>query len=91
MANLATARSVGDKNHQAHALKIQTPLIDLTKQEIIKLGLDLGVDYGITHSCYDPIESNGEVHACGKCDSCEFRLKGFEQNSIQDPCKYQII
>ncbi len=88
MSNLATARSVGDKNHQATHLKIQTPLINLSKKDIIKVGLELGVDYGITHSCYDPVTQDDEVLACGHCDSCEFRLKGFKDNGVRDPRKY---
>ncbi|MFT7087716.1 MAG: 7-cyano-7-deazaguanine synthase [Rickettsiales bacterium] len=88
MANLATARAVGDKNHLANHLKIQTPLINLSKKEIIEIGLSLGVDYSLTHSCYDPISKNGEVYSCGKCDSCEFRLKGFAENAVQDPVRY---
>ena len=85
MANLATARSVGDKNHKAHKIKIRTPLIDLTKAQIIKTGLDLGVDYSLTHSCYDPIEKDGKFQPCGTCDSCQFRLKGFKENNMNDP------
>ena len=83
MANLATARSVGGQT-----LRIQTPLIDLSKKEIIKIGLDLGVDYAIAHSCYDPIIKAGEVYGCKTCDSCQFRLKGFAENGISDPYKY---
>ncbi len=83
MANLATARSVGGQS-----LRIQTPLIDLSKKEIIKIGLDLGVDYAIAHSCYDPIIKAGEVYGCKTCDSCQFRLKGFAENGIKDPYKY---
>ncbi len=83
MANLATARSVGGQK-----LRIQTPLIDLSKKEIIKIGLDLGVDYSIAHSCYDPIVKAGEVYGCKTCDSCQFRLKGFAENGIADPYKY---
>jgi 7-cyano-7-deazaguanine synthase len=88
MANLATAKAVGDKNHLSEKLQIKTPLIDLTKAQIIKVGLDLGVNYAITHSCYDPIIKNEEVFACGHCDSCQFRLKGFEENEISDPREY---
>ena len=83
MANLATARSVGGE-----VLTIQTPLINLSKKEIIKIGLDLGVDYSIAHSCYDPVVVNDEVYACGECDSCRFRLKGFSENGIVDPYQY---
>ncbi|MCP4087853.1 MAG: 7-cyano-7-deazaguanine synthase QueC [Actinomycetia bacterium] len=65
---------------------IHSPLQNLTKAEIIKVGHDLGIDYGITHSCYNPDE-NGL--ACGKCDSCYLRHKGFEDANIEDPTKYQ--
>lgn len=82
MANLATKASVEDK----HKIKINTPLIDLTKAEIIKRGLNLGVDYSLTRSCYDPDERG---NACGHCDSCLLRLKGFKENGTEDPAPYQ--
>lgn len=63
---------------------IRTPLIDLTKAEIIRLGISLGVDYSLTWSCYDPIEGL----ACGACDSCQLRRKGFEQAGVADPIRY---
>ena len=80
MANLATRRGV-----EGHALRIHTPLIDLTKAQIIARGLSLGVDYGVTRSCYDPSPA-GE--ACGACDSCQLRLQGFAANDLQDPAPY---
>lgn len=80
MANLATKAGVEDKK-----IKIHTPLINLSKAEIIKEGLKLGVDYALTSSCYDP-DKNGV--ACGKCDSCLLRKKGFAENGIKDPVKY---
>ncbi|MGE5410574.1 MAG: 7-cyano-7-deazaguanine synthase, partial [Clostridiales bacterium] len=64
---------------------IHTPLIHLTKAEIIKKGMSLGVDYSITHSCYDP---SPEGLACGRCDSCFLRLKGFREAGFEDPVKY---
>ena len=82
MANLATASGVG-----GNQLKIHTPLINLTKAEIIKIGLALGVDYSLTTSCYDP-DPNGV--ACGQCDSCLLRLKGFEEADSIDPRPYKI-
>ena len=82
MANLATASGVG-----GNRLNIHTPLINLTKAEIIKNGLALGVDYSLTTSCYDP-GSNGV--ACGQCDSCLLRLKGFEEADSVDPRPYKI-
>ena len=81
MANLATKRGVeGDR------LTIHTPLIDLTKAQIIAKGLDLGIDYGLTRSCYDPSPAGA---ACGSCDSCLLRLKGFAENGTSDPAPYQ--
>src|SRR3954452_11827388 len=81
MANLATRRGV-----EGRRLTIHTPLIDLTKEEIIRTGLKLGVDYGLTRSCYDPSPA-GE--ACRECDSCSIRLKGFAANGVRDPAPYQ--
>jgi len=65
--------------------RIHAPLIAMTKTEIIKKGMDLGVDYSLTHSCYDP---TAEGLACGKCDSCRLRLKGFAEAGISDPVLY---
>ncbi len=82
MARLATKIGVeGDTG-----VKINTPLIDMTKAEIIKTGLGLGVDYSITTSCYDPDEHG---IACGQCDSCLLRLKGFRDAGGTDPIEYQ--
>jgi 7-cyano-7-deazaguanine synthase len=80
MANLATKAGSEGKRLTIHA-----PLIDLTKAEIITLGNSLGVDYAATISCYDPDE-NG--HACGHCDSCQLRKRGFSQAGIPDPTIY---
>jgi 7-cyano-7-deazaguanine synthase len=80
-ANLATRSAVqGEGRYRIHA-----PLIDLTKGEIIQRGLALGVDYSLTHSCYDPTP---EGLACGTCDSCRLRLKGFAEAGISDPVTY---
>jgi 7-cyano-7-deazaguanine synthase len=81
MANLATRAGVEGRQ----SLKIHTPLIALTKAQIIAKGLELGVDYGLTSSCYDPSQS-GEP--CGQCDSCLLRQKGFGEIGIADPLKY---
>jgi 7-cyano-7-deazaguanine synthase len=78
MANLATKAGVEGKQH----LRIHTPLIELTKAQIIKRGLELGVDYSLTHSCYDP-DSDGR--ACGTCDSCLLRRRGFAEVGLVDP------
>ena len=80
MANIATAAGVGGR-----ALTIHTPLIDLTKAEIITRGVALKVDYAMTTSCYDPQEGGA---ACGRCDSCLLRLKGFAEAGVPDPRHY---
>jgi 7-cyano-7-deazaguanine synthase len=82
MANLATKAGV----EGSQQLKIHTPLLYLSKAAIISKGLELGVDYGLTTSCYDPTPS-GE--ACGQCDACQLRLKGFAENGMRDPIQYQ--
>ena len=81
MANLATKVGVEGKQK----IKIRTPLINLTKAQIIKKGHELGIDYSITHSCYAP-SSDGK--ACGDCDSCLLRKKGFSDAGIEDPTTY---
>ena len=81
MANLATKAGV----EGSFKIKIQTPLIRMTKAEIIKKGLELGVGYGMTHSCYDP-DTRG--NACGRCDSCLLRKKGFADAGVDDPTQY---
>jgi 7-cyano-7-deazaguanine synthase len=80
MANLGTKVGVEDRK-----IKIHIPLISLSKGEIIKKGIELGVDYSLTHSCYGPDDKG---HACGKCDSCLLRKKGFEEAGIEDPTAY---
>lgn len=82
MAGLATKAGVEGKQN----LKIHTPLIKMSKAQIIRKGIELGVDYSLTHSCYDPTES-GE--ACGECDSCLLRLKGFKDAGLEEPVKYK--
>ena len=82
MANLATRAAVEGRS----GIRIHTPLIKLTKSEIIRTGLKLGVDYSVTHSCYDP---TAEGLACGACDSCLIRLRGFAGAGAPDPLKYQ--
>jgi 7-cyano-7-deazaguanine synthase len=78
MANLATKAGVEGRQH----LNIHTPLISLTKAQIIERGLALGVDYSLTHSCYDP---DPVGRACGRCDSCLLRSRGFAQLGLEDP------
>jgi len=81
MANLATREGVEGRMR----LKINTPLIAMTKAEIIKTGIKLGVDYSLTHSCYDP---GVDGLACGRCDSCLLRLRGFAEAGTADPLRY---
>jgi len=81
LANLATKEGVEGK-----AFRIHSPLIKMTKADIIKKGLSLGVDYSLTSSCYDP-SSDGK--SCGKCDSCILRLKGFKEAGFEDPVEYE--
>ena len=81
MANLATKAGVEGKSR----FKIHTPLIRMTKAEIIKKGLELGMDYSLTWSCYDPTPKG---LACGRCDSCQLRLKGFKEAGVKDPIRY---
>ena len=83
MANLATKASVEGEG----TVKIHAPLIDQTKAQIITKGLELGVNYGLTISCYDP-DTTGA--ACGGCDSCQLRKKGFLEAGVPDPTRYQF-
>jgi 7-cyano-7-deazaguanine synthase len=82
MANLATRAGVEGRQ----ALKIHTPLIALTKAQIVQRGIELGVDYSLTSSCYDPAADGAP---CGECDSCLLRRRGFRENGIEDPLSYQ--
>jgi len=81
MANLATKAAVEGKT----TVQIHTPLIDMSKADIIRKGLELGVDFSLTHSCYDPFP---EGRACGRCDSCLLRKRGFKEAGAQDPIDY---
>lgn len=83
MANLATKAAV----EGTARLTIHTPLLHLTKAKIIRLGTKLGVDYSLTVSCYDP---SVEGEACGECDSCQLRQKGFAEAGFEDPIRYRV-
>jgi 7-cyano-7-deazaguanine synthase len=83
MANLATRAGV-----EGGRITIHTPLIRLSKREIIQQGLLLGVDYSVTLTCYDPDEDGA---ACGRCEACILRLKGFREAGIEDPARYQTV
>jgi 7-cyano-7-deazaguanine synthase len=82
LANLAT--KAGTEGAQ---FRLHTPLISLSKAEIIRRGVELGVDFSLTHSCYDP-GPNGV--ACGQCDSCQLRRQGFREAGLQDPIRYAM-
>lgn len=82
-ANLATAAAIEGRGQYY----IHTPIINMTKAEIILTGTELGVDFSLTHSCYDPDEYG---RSCGRCDACRLRLKGFAQAGLKDPLEYQI-
>jgi 7-cyano-7-deazaguanine synthase len=81
LSNLATAAEVRRKGRY----RIHTPIIKMSKSEIILTGTKLGIDYSLTHSCYDPDESG---RSCGRCDSCRLRLKGFAEAGLKDPIEY---
>ncbi len=83
MANLATRAAVEGRI----PVTVHAPLIELTKAEIIRLGASLGVDFSLTHSCYDP-DSQGR--ACGECDSCAIRKRGFAEAGVEDPTRYSL-
>ena len=81
LADVATKEAV-----EGNPARIHAPLLNMTKAEIIRRGLELGIDYSLTHSCYNP-DTDGR--SCGRCDACILRLKGFRENGIQDPATYQ--
>ena len=84
MAQLATRAGVED----GRRLTIHTPLIELSKREIVERGMALGVDYGITLTCYDPAPDGA---ACGRCEACILRLRGFREAGLEDPAPYQTM
>lgn len=79
MARLGTTRTT---------FTVNAPLAHMTKAQIIRKGVELGVDYSLTHSCYDPVEHDGLTYACGRCDSCLLRKKGFNEATVPDPTRY---
>jgi 7-cyano-7-deazaguanine synthase len=83
MANLATKAGV-----EGHRITIHAPLIALSKREIVQQGISLGLDYGLTWTCYDP---SLDGLACGHCEACQLRLKGFHEAGVEDPLKYQDV
>jgi 7-cyano-7-deazaguanine synthase len=84
MASLATRAGI----EGATRIAVRTPLIDMSKREIVALGLSLGVDYSMTTSCYDPAPDGA---ACGRCDACQLRLKGFSEAGVSDPVRYAPV
>jgi len=85
MANLATRAGVEAAERGETAIRIRTPLLDLSKADIVRLGMSLGVDYADTTSCYDPSPDGA---ACGHCDACQLRLRGFAEAGTSDPIAY---
>jgi 7-cyano-7-deazaguanine synthase len=89
MANLATKMTTEASGgpRTLNSFKIHTPLMHMTKAQIIRRGLELGIDYSMTHSCYDP---DAAGRACGRCDSCLLRKKGFAEAGVPDPTEYTM-
>ena len=81
MANLATKASV----ESGEKFRIHSPLAQMHKADIVRKGAELGVDFSLTHSCYDP---DAEGRSCGRCDACRLRIRGFEEAGMKDPLPY---
>jgi 7-cyano-7-deazaguanine synthase len=84
LARVATAAGA----QRGESFAIRAPLVAMSKAEIVRRGLELGVDFALTHTCYDPVSSEGSVLACGRCDACLLRLKGFREAGASDPLAY---
>jgi 7-cyano-7-deazaguanine synthase len=84
LASVATAAGI----EGGAAFHVRAPLLRMTKGQIVSRGIKLGVDFGLTHSCYDPVRAKGKVLACGRCDACQLRLKGFQEAGAVDPILY---
>jgi 7-cyano-7-deazaguanine synthase len=82
LANLATKRAV-----EGFPIRVEAPIVRMTKADIVRKGHELGVDFSLTVSCYDP---DGQARACGRCDACRFRREGFAQAGIADPTRYRM-
>jgi 7-cyano-7-deazaguanine synthase len=87
-ANLGTKAGVESPPAAGPWLRVRVPLVELSKAQIIRLGADLGVDFSLTHSCYDPLVRDGRVLSCGRCDSCQIRRRGFTEAGVKDPTGY---
>jgi 7-cyano-7-deazaguanine synthase len=81
LANLATKRAV-----EGFPIRVEAPIVRMTKAEIVRKGYELGVDFSLTVSCYDP---DAQARACGRCDACRFRREGFAQAGVADPTRYR--
>ena len=86
LARVATAAGV----EQEAEFHVRAPLLQMTKADIVRRGIELGVDFGTTHTCYDPVRRAGRVLACGRCDACKLRLKGFLEAGAADPLAYVL-
>jgi 7-cyano-7-deazaguanine synthase len=84
LARVATAAGT----ERGERFEIKAPLVDRSKAQIVRRGIELGIDFGLTHSCYDPVPAAGAVLACGRCDACLLRLKGFREAGALDPVRY---
>ncbi|MBK7875185.1 MAG: 7-cyano-7-deazaguanine synthase QueC [Planctomycetes bacterium] len=84
LASVATAAGA----ERGERFEVRAPLLSLSKAEIVRRGLALGVDFALTHTCYDPIVRDATVLACGRCDACQLRLRGFAEADVPDPVRY---
>lgn len=84
LAGVATAAG----SERGERFVIRAPLVEMSKAQIVRRGLELGVDFALTHTCYDPVTAKGEVLSCGRCDACLLRLKGFREAKSSDPVRY---
>jgi 7-cyano-7-deazaguanine synthase len=84
---LASVATAAGAEHGAR-FAVHAPLLEMSKADIVRRGLALGVDFGLTHTCYDPVAAKGGVLACGRCDACSLRLKGFREAGAADPLEY---
>lgn len=87
LARVATAAGA----ERGERFEVRAPLLQLSKEAIVRRGLELGVDFALTHTCYDPVEREGRVLACGRCDACRLRLEGFRRAGAVDPVPYTRI
>ncbi len=84
LAAVATAAG----SERGATFRVHAPLLALTKEDVVRRALELGVDLSLTHTCYDPLEREGRVLACGRCDACRLRLEGFRRAGVRDPVSY---